>query len=219
MTKTIIFILAIFLTVDCFCQSTEILESYSDTIELKKGGLFFIDLTRVKSEEHDGHLVRVTFTHDLGNGGTLLSSYDIDKDPLIGCEPKKYDYNGDGYLDYSFVSNMAARSANEIRTIFIFDLNENRFLHIKNSEQYPNLIFNPKLNCLDAWAFHGGTIQSFLKLESDSLVLMYTIDIHGTERVLGKYENGDQVSREVDTIQDVGFPRHISFNPFEEYKN
>lgn len=218
MTKTVVFILTIFLTLDCFCQSTEVLESYSDTIELKKGGFYIVDLTRVKSKEHNGHLVNVTFTHDLGNGGILIDAYDIDKDPVIGCEPNKYDYNGDGHLDYSFVSNMAARGANEVRTIFIFDPNKNSFIHIKNSEQYPNLTFNPKLKCLDALAFHGGTTQSFLRLESDSLILMYTIDVHGKERVLSKYENGKQISREVDTIQDIGFPRYISFEPFEEYK-
>jgi hypothetical protein len=207
------------MTLNCLCQSTETLESYSDTIRLKNGENYLVELSRFESQKHDGHIVRVTFTKDIGNGGTLIDSYDIDKDPVIGCDPKKYDYNGDGFLDYSFVSNMAARGANEVRTIFIFDPIKNRFIHIKNSEQYPNLIYNPKLNCLDGWAFHGGTTQSFLRLEADSLVLMNTIDIHGTERVLGKYENGEQISREVDTIQDVGFPRYINFDPFEEYKN
>ena len=178
-----------------------------------------IDLSRFESQEHDGHVVRVTFKNDLGNDGTLIDSFEIDKDPVIGCEPKKYDYNGDGFMDYSFISNIAARGANEFRTLFIFDPIENRFIHIKNSEQYPNLIYNPKLTCLDGWAFHGGTTQSFLRLESDSLVLIYTIDVHGTERILGKYESGVQISREVDTIKDVGFLRYINFDPFEEYQN
>jgi len=210
--RQLIFILTFFNTLNCICQSSEIIESYSDTIKLINGKFYIVDLIKVKSQVHDGDQVRITFKIYLENGNIITEYYEIDKDPVTGCEPKFYDYNGDGFMDYSFVSNMAARGANEIRTLFIFDPKVNRYLHINNSDQYPNLIFNPRLKCLDSWAFHGGTTQSFLRLESDSLSVMYTIDVHGTERVLGKYINGEQVSKNLESIEDIDFPSALNLN-------
>jgi hypothetical protein len=218
MTRNLIFILTFFLTANCYGQSTEELESYSDSITTKEGELYIVQLIRVESKDSDRHGVQIEFFRN-SKRRDLINSYEIDKDTLTGCDPKVYDYNGDGNMDYSFVSNLAARGANEVRTLFIFNPKDKSFIHVKNSEQFPNIIYNPKLKCLDSWAFHGGTTQSFLKLEADSLIATYTIDVHGTERVLAKYENGKRIKIKTDSIEDVGFPRYINYDPFEEYEN
>lgn len=215
MTRNLLFILIFCISGNCLAQSNEILESYCDSIRTKTGELYIISLESVESTASDDHLVHLHFLND---EGTSIDTFTIFKDPYIGCEPRLYDYNGDGSMDYSFVSSIAARGANEVRSLFIFDPEVKRFRYIVNSEDFPNLIYNPRLKCMDSWAFHGGTTQSFLKLESDSLVATYTIDVHGFERVLGKYENGKWIILKTDSIADAGFPRYLHFDPFEEYK-
>ena len=69
---------------------------------------------------------------------------------------------------------------------------------------------------MDSWAFHGGTTQYFLELNDDSLSVTHSIDISGTERILSKVEQGKYIELRTDTIEDVGFIRYSSFNPFEE---
>lgn len=197
-------------------QSEKILETYEDSVVMDDGIIYQVSLTRYNSPKHDGHEVNILFSLNLENGETLLDRFKLDKDPVAGCEPYLYDYNGDGYLDYSFISDIAARGANEIRTVFIYNPVDRRFFHLKNSDHYPNLIYNFKMKCLDGWAFHGGTTQYILELDSDSLIVNYSIDIHGTERLLNKYDKGKLTEVRTDTIEDVGFIRYSTINPFEE---
>ena len=98
--------------------------------------MYRILLNRYHSIEHNGHRVSLTFSHDLKNRGSLIDAFEFDKDPIAGCRPEILDYNGDGYLDYSFVSAVAARGANEIRTILLYNPQNSRFYHLKNSDYY-----------------------------------------------------------------------------------
>lgn len=197
-------------------QERKELESFLDTIKAQENQVFIARLTRYKIDELNGHLVSIEFFENTLSG-RKIASFEVDKDPVIDCAPMIYDYNGDGFLDYSFKSAMAARGANEVRTLFIYDPKDKTFFKVRNSQQYPNIIYNEKLKCMDSWAFHGGTTQSFLRLEKDSLISTYTIDVHGNERVLGKYINGEWQILKTDTFQNDGFPRYNNFDPFEEY--
>jgi len=100
-----------------------------------------------------------------------------------GCDPQISDFNNDGYKDITFISGQAARGANEIRTLLIYDSKKDELIHVKNSADYPNLAYNKRLNCIDAWAVHGATTTIFLKLEGDMLREFASVDT-GAERIV-----------------------------------
>ncbi len=110
-------------------------------------------------------------------------SFEFDKDTLTPCEPKVEDFNNDGLKDLTYISSVAARGSNEVRTLFIYDKAEDKLVHIKNSERFPNIGFNKKLKCIDAWLFHGATTTVFLKLEGDTLQEFASVDT-GLDRVV-----------------------------------
>jgi hypothetical protein len=85
----------------------------------------------------------------------------------VGCDPQFSDFNNDGFKDLTFISGQAARGANEIRTLLIYDPKKDELIHVKNSADYPNLVYNKRLDCLDAWLFHGATTTVFLELKGD----------------------------------------------------
>ncbi len=87
----------------------------------------------------------------------------------FNCNPKLNDFNNDGLKDFTYISALAARGANEIRKLFIYDKKNDELLYIKNSENYPNMLYNKDLDCIDAWLVSGGTSTVFLKIDGDSL--------------------------------------------------
>lgn len=96
-------------------------------------------------------------------------SFKFDKDGVTGCNPIVEDFNNDGLNDFSYESKAAARMSNEVRKLFIYDKKLDELVYIKNSEDYPNLAYNKKLNCLDAFLVYGATSTVFLHIEGDVL--------------------------------------------------
>jgi hypothetical protein len=99
----------------------------------------------------------------------LRQTLEFDDDALAEADLQFADFNNDGFKDVTFVSGTAARGANEIRTLLIYDKSEDALVHVENSREYPNLEYNKTLNCIDSWMFHGATTTVFLKLERDRL--------------------------------------------------
>lgn len=62
-------------------------------------------------------------------------------------------------------------------TLFVYDPENKDFIHIKNSESYPNLTYNPKLNCINSLILTGSTITSFLTIRKDSLQEFARVDV------------------------------------------
>ena len=99
----------------------------------------------------------------------VRQSLNFKKDGGPPCDPKVEDFNNDGSNDLTFISGQAARGANEIRTLLIYDKKRDELVHIRNSAEYPNLAYNSALDCIDAWSFYGGTATIFLRLKGDML--------------------------------------------------
>jgi hypothetical protein len=55
------------------------------------------------------------------------------------------DFNNDGFKDVTYMSAEAARGANEIRRLFMYNREKDQLVYIKNSDQYPNLEY--KTSC------------------------------------------------------------------------
>ncbi|UTW61283.1 hypothetical protein KFE98_14845 [bacterium SCSIO 12741] len=215
MSRSILLLLFLLPSTLCFGQFKEYNETYLDTIVTQSGEMFIVHLVRIVSESDD-HQVQVQFFKSTLSGDRV-AHFVVDKDPVRSCDPEVYDYNGDGYPDYSFVSMIAARGSNTVRTLLLFDPEKSTFIHIKNSEDYPNLTYNSVINCIDSWAFHGGTSQYFLHVKSDSLIPFYGIDVYGSERISRKFENGEWIVIKTDSIENTGFPRYLDYRTFDEY--
>ena len=87
----------------------------------------------------------------------------------IDAEPKIDDLNHDGCGDLTCISLEAARGANEVRRLYIYNKEKDRLVYIVNSEKYPNMQYNPYLNCIDAWLVYGGCSTVFLRVYGDRL--------------------------------------------------
>lgn len=149
-----------------------------------------------------------------GGGWTQRQSFALDGYSSLGCDPKIQDFNNDGLKDLTYRSNVAARGANDVRTLFIYDRSKDELVHIKNSEDYPNLAYNKTLNCLDSLMFHGATTTVFLKLEGDTLREFASVGT-GLERVVSVTDkNGKSrvLSRKKMRADDV-YTRFSSFDP------
>ena len=112
-----------------------------------------------------------------------VQSFRFEKDDLTGCNPVIEDFNNDGLSDFSYKSGVAARMSNDRRKLFIYDEERDELVHIKNSEEYPNLAYNKKLNCLDSFMIYGATSTAFLRIDVDRLKEFARVDT-GTERVV-----------------------------------
>lgn len=207
-TLTVLPIL-ILISINLFSQERKLLEKYNDEIHIDSNHILTVELERFEFPNQDEHLVELTIVND---NNETVNSFTVENVPLvINCDPKVYDYNGDGNMDYSFRSMMTIRGVNDLRSVFVYDSKNKKFIRIKNSEDYPNLIYNSKTKCLDAWAVHGGITQFFLKLEGDSLYPIYSIEVFGERRILYKYEDGSPVEVKRDSIEETLYPRYDSY--------
>jgi hypothetical protein len=148
----------------------------------------------------------------------LKQTFTHEKDRLIGCNPKFEDFNADGLKDLTYSPALAARGANEIRRLYIYDKNKDEIILIKNSEDYPNLRYNKRLNSLTAQRFYGDTtVTDFLKIDGDELKefasvetigkdrTVYLVDKNGKETILQKYK----------LKEEEPFDRFSNYKPLE----
>lgn len=112
-----------------------------------------------------------------------IQRFRFEKDGVTGCDPIVEDFNNDGLKDFTFQSAVAARGANEVRKLFIYDKENDELVYIQNSEDYPNLAYNKKLNCVDAWAFTASTTTIFLRIDGDMLREFASVST-GLERIV-----------------------------------
>jgi hypothetical protein len=188
--------------IDTFTDEKRIGRKRKNKVELK-----CIDRGDIRSAKID------FFSRARDGTWTRRQTIELPTSNLMACSPEVKDFNNDGFGDLTFISGTAARGANEIRTLFIYDKNRDELLHIKNSEDYPNLEYNKKLDCIDSWMFHGATTTVFLRIEGDELKDFASVDT-GTELVVtlrGKYGR-KEISRKRMNLDDV-YTRYSSYDP------
>ena len=148
----------------------------------------------------------------------LKQTIEVESHALSEAAPIIEDFNNDGLKDITFVSDTAARGANVVRTLLIYDKLDDVLVPVKNSADYPNLSYNKTLNCIDAWMFHGATTTVFLKLEGDMLREFASVDT-GAELVV-TVTNKDGKEREImrkTMREDDIYTRYRTFNPPRPY--
>lgn len=203
---------------DLTAPDTELLEIFTDSLHIGEPGKSKIEL--IKHRVLDDTYVIVKFYTKGPAYWYLQNTYLYDCNTLMGLEPYIADFNNDSFKDITFISATAARGANEVRRLFIYDADEKKLVSIVNAEDYPNMRYNKELDCIDAFLVYGGTSTVFARIEGDSLKefasvhndqyrTVYEIDKSGKERQLSK-----------DSITDPGdiYLRYINYKPLKTYE-
>ncbi|MEP6803417.1 MAG: hypothetical protein ABI892_02760 [Flavobacterium sp.] len=171
-------------------------ETFADSTRVGIKGNFKLIVDQFRSD--DSTHVKINLFEKRTEKWFLKQQLEYLKDDITNCEPELKDFNNDGFNDLTFKSSVAARGANEIRKLLIFDKIKKEFILMKNSDHYPNLQYNKLLNCVDAWLVYGGSSTVFLKIEKDSLREfagvslddnqreIYIVDKKGNRKILKK---------------------------------
>jgi hypothetical protein len=149
----------------------------------------------------------------------VKQNFNFGKDGFTGCDPLISDFNNDNFNDFTYVSARAARMSNEVRKLFIYDNPKDELILIKNSEDYPNMLYNKELDCIDAFLIHGGTSTVFLKIFGDSLNEFASI--HNNDfRIIYKTDNvGNSKLIKKKKINSSGvWVRYKNFDPLKAYE-
>lgn len=164
----------------------------------------------------DSNYVVIDFFSKQGGRWVLKSNFNFPKDGTASVDMEASDFDNDGLNDMTYVSAIAARGANEIRSLFIYNKEKDCLTYIKNSSDYPNIKYNKKLNCIDAWLIYRCNETVFLKLEADTLREFASVEQCDSLTVSVYDKKGNQkVIQKKETNHD-DFIRFKNYRPLEE---
>lgn len=196
-------------------SNTEILETFVDSLSIGKKGQFKIEL--IKHRVYDDNYVIIKFYIRGPNTWYIQNTYSYERNALTEFQPEISDFNNDHFNDITFISGSAARGANEIRRLFIYHNQKQELIPIVNSQDYPNLLYNNELNCIDAFLVYGGCSTVFLNISGDSLKKFAIAELNNglTVSTFDKYGK-EQVILKDNTREEI-YIRYKSFKPLKEY--
>lgn len=197
-------------------DSVQLREFFADSMQVGKRGRNKIELSLYTSD--DTSYVIIKFFSKQNNQWVLKNEYQYEKRGLVGCDPKLSDFNNDKLKDFTYISNEAARGANEIRRLFIYDKAGNRLISMLNSEDYPNMEYNEELNCIDAFLVYGGCSTVFLKIKGDSLREFASVQLNDGLTVTTYDKQGNEKIIFQDTTNKAGYVRYKNYRPLKVYE-
>ncbi|GEL10222.1 hypothetical protein SAMN05192550_0750 [Flavobacterium glycines] len=192
-------------------------ETFVDSTNIGIKGKYKIELNSYNSV--DSTYVEIKFSEKQNNHWFQKQKITLPKDGIISCDSKTtIDFNNDKLNDFTFKSSIAARGANEIRTLLIFEKTNGKLKLITNSDNYPNLQYNEVLNCIDSWMVYGGTSTVFLKIDQDSLIEFAGVELYDNFREIYLVnEKGKHKTLKKEKIKDLEiYTRFKNFNPLIE---
>jgi len=203
---------------DTLSPNAEIIETFTDSLNIGEKGNCKIEI--IKHRVFDDTYVIIKFYTKGPAYWCIQNTYLYECDGLMGLDPYISDFNNDKFNDLTFISATAARSANEVRRLFIYDAQEKKLFSILNSQDYPNMQYNKKLDCIDAFLVHGGSTTVFAKIIGDSLKEFARVNNDNNRTVYEIDKSGKEKLIRKDTITDLSkvYVRYKNYKPLEEYK-
>jgi len=197
----------------------------TDTVQLEE---VFIDSLTIGRKQNnkvevfkyrtaDSNYVDIKFYTKQTDNWKLNQIIHFSKDGITGCDTKLSDFNNDGLNDMTIVSSVAARGANEVRRLFIYNRSTDKLIEMKNSENYPNMLYNKDLNCIDAFLVYGGSSTVFLKISGDSLKEFASVEAMDGFTVKEIDKNGKEKIIFQDTTNKAAYIRFKTYKPLKEY--
>lgn len=193
-------------------------ETFTDSTKVGIKGKFKLTVEQFKTDQSDSAYVEINLFEKRNNKWIIQQKLEYFKDEINNCDAQLNDFNNDGFNDLTFQSSVAARGANEIRKLLIFNPSKKEFVLMKNSDNYPNLQYNELLNCVDAWLVYGGSSTVFLKIEKDSLREFAGVSLDNDNReiyIIDKKGRRKTVKKEIVKDLEV-YTRYKNYNPLTE---
>lgn len=197
-------------------DTLELREHYVDSSNIGRKKLNKIELSLYNTE--DSNYVVIKFYSKInGKSWKLKQTFSFEKDDITSLDTKLSDFNNDGLKDMTYISAVAARSSNEVRRLFIYNKMKDEIILIKNSEDYPNMLYNKHLNCIDAFLVHGGSTTVFLKIKGDSLKEFAGVNLDNSLTVYIVDKNGKEKIIRKDKTTPWNYIRFKNYNPLIPY--
>lgn len=195
-----------------------LIEHFVDSINIGIKNNNKIELYHYKTIEDSSYVI-IKFYSKQNQKWILKNKYEFEKDVFTAIDTKLNDFNNDSLNDVTYLSNVAARGGNEVRRLFIYDNENDQLKFIKNSENYPNMLYNKELNCIDSWIIYGGCSTVFLEIKGDSLREFASVNIFNGLSVVSFDEFGNESYILEDPNYLGVYERFINYNPIELYEN
>jgi hypothetical protein len=230
--KNIIYLTTIFLIISCSKKTetktvrenkteklviVDTLEFFADSISFGQRENNKIEVYKIGTQENT--IAKVCLYEKVKSLWELKDSLTLEATRIENLKTKIIDFNNDSFKDIIFTTGMAARGGNNVQTLILYSAKNKSLNWIKNSESFPNLMYNERLNCIDACILTGGQTTYFLKIENDSLKEFASVDQRGG-RIIAEILDVNGRWKEIENIKDEpeGFDRFINFNPIEKRK-
>ncbi|MCB9261283.1 MAG: hypothetical protein H6607_02750 [Flavobacteriales bacterium] len=202
-------------------SKTEIIDTFIDSLNIGEKGKCKVQL--IRHRVYDDIYVIVKFyikgRNTIKDPETWMiqNNYSYETTSLMGFEANISDFNNDGFNDITFISGTAARGANEIRRLFIFDQQNQELISMVNSQNYPNMLYNKQLDCIDAFLVYGGSSTVFLRINGDSLREFASVEAMDGITVREFDKNGKEKIIFEDTTNKANYIRFKTYKPLKEY--
>jgi hypothetical protein len=204
-----------------YTAKTEIIETFVDSLNIGEKGKCKVEL--IKHRVYDDNFVIIKFyikgryTTKSPETWMNTNTYCYETNAMMGFEPNISDFNNDNFNDITFISGSAARGANEVRRLLIYDSHNRELISLVNSQYYPNMLYNKELDCIDAFLVYGGCSTVFLQIAGDSLKKFASVELFDGLTVTTYDKNGKEKIILTDKTNEAGYIRYRNFNPLKEY--
>jgi hypothetical protein len=196
-------------------NATQPEEFFADSLNIGRKSFNKIEISKYRTL--DSNYVVIKFYTKRNGKWHIKNDFQFEKDGVVGCDTKLADFNNDGLNDMTYISAVAARGANEVRRLFIYDKHQDKLIFLKNSDDYPNMLYNKELNCIDAFLVYGGCSTVFLNISGDSLKEFASVELFEGLTVRTYDKKGKEKIILQDTTNKAVYIRYKNFRPLREY--
>lgn len=208
-----IIIILLFISGFSFGQNTEF---FSDSKTVIKPGKYKINITQKNNKTES--VVSFNLLRKSGSNWFKIQSGSFKKQtnfPLLVTTDK--DLNNDGYNDLKISYAQAARGANEIEKLFVFNPKKQKLTEIINSQEYPNLHYNARRNCITSYMFYGGNATYFLNIKQNKLESFGKVEFSNDSIYSYKIKNKQEILLKKKAYKsNDGAVFFSNFDPVEE---
>jgi len=198
-------------------DTTKLEEFFADSLNIGRKSFNKIEVSKYSFGDSDYVIIR--FYSKQNDRWVLVDNFQFEKDDVTGCDTKLNDFNNDGLNDMTYISAVAARGANEVRRLFIYNKAKDRLVYIKNSEDFPNMLYNRELDCIDAFLVYGGCSTVFLKISGDSLNGFASVELMDGLTVTEFDKNGNEKVIFRDKKNKAAYVRYKNYKPLKVYED
>jgi len=120
---------------------TEIIDTFVDSLNIGEKGRCKVELIKHRVFDHTYVIIKFYIkgrnTIKYPETWMIQNNYSYETTARMGFDPNISDFNNDNFNDITFISGTAARGANEVRRLFIYENQEQKLISMVNSQDYP----------------------------------------------------------------------------------